>query len=225
MDDRSVNPTTRPKRGEPGYVSPMKGRRSAHVTDEHIRKMIEASRETNTRPIADRFWEKVDKSAPGGCWQWLGANNRERPVLWSGGKDGRALYAHRLVFELMGFGKIPEGLFVDHACRNGMCVNPDHLRAVTPRINSLENNESPMAKLAKLTHCRKCGNPYAGENLALYTPPRKKTRHGHPTTPKPQRKCLTCFPHYWRWAVIPRDPPPGARRPFSKLLSEGHSKP
>jgi hypothetical protein len=166
------------------------------------------------KSIEERFWPKVDKNGPNGCWQWLGANRRERPVIWSeGGTNGRVLYAHRVVFEIMGFGKIPDGLFIDHACRNGMCVNPDHLRAVTPRVNSLENNASPFAALAKLTHCPKCQTPFEGDNLALYTPPNKRTRHGHPTTPKPQRKCLTCYPTYWRWAVNPRSsPPPGAQK-------------
>jgi len=32
----------------------------------------------NPRPEFIRFWEKVDKSAPGGCWGWLGSTARIR---------------------------------------------------------------------------------------------------------------------------------------------------
>ena len=161
------------------------------------------------RSLADRFWEKVEKAGPDDCWLWKGAVDRYGHFFISH-KPYRNETAHRVSWKLAG-GEIPEGMVVDHMCRNTLCVNPKHLRIVTPRINGTENNASPMAINAQKTHCAKCGTPYEGANLALYTPPRRFTRHGHPATPKPTRICLTCFPTYWRWAVIPRDPPPGAK--------------
>lgn len=38
------------------------------------------------------------------------------------------------MYELL-VGPIPEGLTIDHLCRNTMCVNPDHLEPVTHREN------------------------------------------------------------------------------------------
>lgn len=42
--------------------------------------------------------------------------------------------AHRWSYEHH-VGPIPQGMFVDHTCNNGMCVNPEHLRVLTNREN------------------------------------------------------------------------------------------
>ena len=67
-----------------------------------------------------------------GCWEW----NRR---LINGGYGvkrykGKFYLAHRLYYE-RGHGSIPDGLEIDHLCRNRKCVNPTHLEAVTKSIN------------------------------------------------------------------------------------------
>ncbi|WP_369010576.1 HNH endonuclease signature motif containing protein, partial [Bacillus cereus] len=42
--------------------------------------------------------------------------------------------AHRYVYENLS-GPIPEGMELDHLCRNPPCVNPDHLDPVTHEEN------------------------------------------------------------------------------------------
>lgn len=72
----------------------------------------------------DRY--RVDSST--GCWIWYG------PLNGSGygyaKVDGISGVAHRFIYEEKR-GKIPDGLVLDHLCRNRRCVNPEHLEAVT----------------------------------------------------------------------------------------------
>lgn len=79
----------------------------------------------------DRFWSKVDKT--GECWVWTAACNNRHYGLF--GFNGRLVLAHRFAYELT-TSPIPEGLVIDHICFNTKCVRPDHLRAVTPTVNT-----------------------------------------------------------------------------------------
>jgi hypothetical protein len=82
-------------------------------------------------------------------------------------------------------GPIPDGLFLDHTCRNRNCVNPQHLDPVTNKENILRGEGSP-AKNARKTHCKN-GHPLKGENLVRGS--------------KGERVCRTCKNAYlkkWR---------------------------
>jgi hypothetical protein len=70
-----------------------------------------------------------------GCWEWARQRSPEgyAIVRW----QGCSQLAHRVAYELL-VGPIPDGLQIDHKCRNRGCVNPNHLQAVT----SLANNEN-----------------------------------------------------------------------------------
>jgi len=99
--------------------------------------------ENLTAPINEaRFWSKVDKTD--GCWNWTAAilNGYGRFGVWRDGKQRSGL-AHRVSYELAGQ-SIPQGMFLDHICRNRACVNPAHLRVVNNKQN-LENHGGPTA--------------------------------------------------------------------------------
>jgi hypothetical protein len=118
-----------------------------------------------------RWEQKVIRTD--GCWEWIGAISDVG--YGKMGHVGKCAYAHRLAYEHY-VGPIPEGLVIDHLCRNRSCVNPDHMEPVSHRINLLRG-ESMSAIHAKKTECPK-GHPYAGENL-----------YAHPNG---SRQCRTC---------------------------------
>lgn len=98
--------------------------------------------------LPDRFWSKVDKSALGGCWSWIGCKARGGYGMF---RLGKMVLAHRIAYEAY-IGDIPQGLEIDHLCRNRSCVNPEHLELVTHQENTLRGDTLTAAN-ARKTHC------------------------------------------------------------------------
>lgn len=81
----------------------------------------------------ERFWNFVEKTDK--CWIWKGANNgMGYGKFYTGPPTRKKMYAHRFSYELIN-GEIPLGFQLDHLCKNPPCVRPEHLEAVTPRVN------------------------------------------------------------------------------------------
>ena len=107
-----------------------------------------------------RFWDKVQKGD--GCWQWVGAiQGAGYGAFWTGPK---CKLAHRIAYEHL-VELIPDGLVIDHLCRNRACVNPAHMEVVTGRVNTLRG-ETLAARQVARTHCPR-GHPYSGDNLII----------------------------------------------------------
>jgi hypothetical protein len=110
------------------------------------------------RLAVDRFLAAVrfGETVHGGtrCLEWTG------PLAGSGyGRFGShpsptrttgyvCVMAHRWLYERW-VGPIPDGLQLDHLCRNRACVNPDHLEPVTPA----ENTRRGRVLQSPDTHC------------------------------------------------------------------------
>jgi hypothetical protein len=86
-----------------------------------------------SKTLTERFWEKVARGASTECWPWSAAIQPNGYGQMNTG-GGRKVYAHRMAYELA-VRPIPDGLVIDHLCRNRACCNPAHLDAVTQRVN------------------------------------------------------------------------------------------
>jgi hypothetical protein len=112
--------------------------------------------------------------APNGCWIWRGATVGQKGYGVIKRQSGIRM-AHRYFYETL-VGPVPEGLVLDHLCRNRRCVNPAHLEPVTSWVNTMRG-ETPARENAEKTLCKR----------------------GHPLTPyfdaragKTYRRCMVC---------------------------------
>jgi hypothetical protein len=89
------------------------------------------------RPVAIRFWEKV-QTRPGQCWLWQGPCNGRGYGKFKL-RRGIRVAAHRLSWELI-HGPIPAGMWVLHRCDVKACVNPEHLWLGTATDNARDRS-------------------------------------------------------------------------------------
>lgn len=103
-----------------------------------------------------RFLRFIRPSASTGCWNWSGGRLRAKNLTYSAFIAEGQTTGHRWAYQYFN-GTIPDGLTIDHLCRNTLCVNPSHLEAVELIVNIRRGGNSIK------THCPS-GHPYTPEN-------------------------------------------------------------
>ncbi len=137
------------------------------------------------RPALERMGDRTVVTQDG-CWEWRGGlmkNGYGQVHVTVDGKK-RNFYTHRVGYEFFG-GPIPEGLQIDHLCRNRCCWNPAHLECVTGAVNRSRGMGPSLtsARLSARTHC-KYGHEFTPENIYRDT--------------RGARQCRVCNRRRWR---------------------------
>lgn len=124
------------------------------------------SNEIDNYEINQRFKKKIREDKVSGCWHWIGAQKGNG--YGNSWLNGRNQPAHRVIYQLIK-GEIPDGMDLDHLCRNRICVNPNHLEPVTRSVNlSRGLSGENLASIARsMTHCKR-GHEFTEENTRLY---------------------------------------------------------
>lgn len=142
--------------------------------------------------IKERFKEKYKINKVTGCWEWIAALDGHGYGVIN--FNNSAHKAYRIAYKIF-IGDIPTNMQLDHDCHNKdttclggnscihrRCVNPDHLKVVTQRINLL-NGKGPAAINARKTSCNR-GHELTFDNVYVY--------------PNGKRKCIVCRDDYRR---------------------------
>lgn len=127
-------------------------------------------------PVKDRIARNIRRQETG-CWLWTGSLTNQG--YGSMQVDGVGTTAHRAAYQAL-VGPVPEGLVLDHLCRNRRCCNPAHLEPVRQRENTLRSPIALGAINAAKTHCPH-GHPYDDANTYVY--------HYRNTTVRRCREC------------------------------------
>lgn len=92
--------------------------------------------------VLENIWDRIDVRTHDECWPWklsIGSHGYGQ-VGWAATASGpRGMTtAHRAAWTAHA-GPIPDGLTIDHVCRNRVCCNPLHLRLLTNSANGRDN--------------------------------------------------------------------------------------
>lgn len=127
------------------------------------------------KPLEERLTGKLDTS--GECHIWQGAVSTSGYGVIGLPRTSRTDYVHRVSYRIH-IGEIPDGMQVDHLCRNKLCANPEHLEVVTQGENLKReldarwggrthcNHGHDLSRSQKVTpggrsYCRECHKRYA----------------------------------------------------------------
>jgi hypothetical protein len=128
--------------------------------------------------LPERFWSKVQVDQVTGCWVWTRAKGGGGYGAYQLGRGIGMRGAHIVAYCAL-VGPVPNGLQLDHLCRNRPCCNPMHLEPVTGRENIIRGVGPGLAR-ERLTR-NECPNDHPYVDGSYWIDSRGK------------RRCRKCF--------------------------------
>lgn len=113
----------------------------------------------NQEPYKARIYARIHPEPNSGCWLWVGAHDAKGygNARFPNASGVNAVQnVHRIVYQIER-GPIPEGLCLDHLCRNPACVNPDHLEVVTYSENIMRGESPQLSRRRMMGNRLRCG--------------------------------------------------------------------
>lgn len=110
--------------------------------------------------LKERLLNKIKQE--NGCWIWTGTRRGNYGAIRV---LGHVESTHRMSY-LVFTGPLEEGKHIDHLCRKGLCINPEHLELVTSRENTLRGIGVSAINAVK-THCKR-GHPFDDANTIAH---------------------------------------------------------
>lgn len=113
--------------------------------------------------LAARLILKSEPAPDTGCIIWRGEQSHDGygTLMVSEGGEKTRVKAHRAAYYVT-VGNLPDGLHLDHLCRNKLCINAAHLEPVT-QIENARRRAFFETVIAPRSHCMK-GHPFTAEN-------------------------------------------------------------
>jgi hypothetical protein len=104
-------------------------------------------------PFRDRLFNRLVINPETECVEWTGFKLKGYGRIRQG---DNVVYTHRAMYEMYE-GPVPDGMELDHLCRNRACANVTHLEPVPHQVNMSRG------AWALKTHCPQ-GHPLDGRN-------------------------------------------------------------
>lgn len=181
--------------------------------------------------IVRRWWSKVDRDTPHGCWLWTGTTGA-RGYGELRGLDNRKVYAHHLAYDLFVGDRPPRsesGLTLNHLCTNPPCVNPDHLELVAhiDNVNADADDMTGFEVDCRLPYCRRCSVLHRSDVQPNDRPVGRRMGRRQCSVPEcggTHKARGLCAWHYHRWYMQQNDPQwapveDGQRVPLEAVLA------
>ena len=113
-----------------------------------------------TRAVIARVSDRVCSA----CWLWPSVDRYGYGLI---AVDGKTQLAHRVAFRLFR-GPVPDGMQLDHLCRQRNCINAFHLDPVDNDTNCVRGNGFVVANRSKVA----CINGHPFDDANTYSRPR-----------------------------------------------------